>query len=208
MTDNLGRVFTACAVLAGIWVLVYWWWTPSEPRIRFGDTRAVEVAEAPAEVREPDPRPPPRQPQLPEPQPAVIAPQFREYTIRQGDTLTQIARRELGSASYAEAISRANPFVNLDQVRPGRVIRIPLDPGNIQGIPVAGAPLPAPPGQVAEEVMAEYTVRPGDTLSRIAQSQYGSTRYATLIFEANRDQLRSMNEVRVGQRLRLPPKPD
>jgi nucleoid-associated protein YgaU len=221
MSDNMGRIFGGCAALAGIWVFVYWWWEPGEPRIRFDEQRISSPA--PAEFMAPagQPAPPPDLRRPPpatrsEPLPiAVIPPSFREYTVRRGDTLTEIARRELGSARYAEAISRANPYVNLDQIREGRIIKIPLDPGNIQGRPVTQdqpAPVtPAPPpvpSRAGEAEMVEYIVKPGDTLTLIARRHYGSIRYAELIFEANRDQMRTMDQLNLGQKLRLPPKPD
>jgi nucleoid-associated protein YgaU len=202
MIDSTGRIIAACAALAGLWILVYWWWAPSEPRIRFDAERAAEVQQE-GDLRVIDPL------RSGEARPiAVVPPSFREYTVREGDTLEGIARRELGTARHAEAISRANPYVNFDSIRPGRVIRIPLDPANIQGRPVAGSAAPRPATDGSEGPTAEYTVRPGDTLSRIALSQYGATRYAEMIFEANRDRMRSMNELRVGQKLRLPPRPD
>lgn len=50
----------------------------------------------------------------------------------------------------------------------------------------------------------QYTVRPGDTLSKIAKQFYGDPSLYMVIFEANRDQLRDPNVVRVGQVLEIP----
>lgn len=201
MSDNVGRIFGGCAALAGLWVVIYWWWEPAEPRVRFDAQRTSAVApESGPTIVEPRPV------SSGSPSMAVVPPAFREYTVRQGDTLEGIARRELGAARHADAISRANPYTNLDPLRTGLVIRLPLDPANIQGVPVRPSPTPpAPPPQVEVE---EYTVRPGDTLSRIALQHYGSVRYKDLIFQANRDRLRSEDALSVGQSLRLPPKPD
>ena len=52
-----------------------------------------------------------------------------------------------------------------------------------------------------------HVVRRGDTLSEIALREYGSIRFAELIFEANRDQLASMDDLQIGMELRLPPAP-
>lgn len=219
MSDNLGRIFGMCAAMALMWVVVYWVWEPSEPRISFDAERPTPIeaaadqataAEGAATSRTERRRAAARAAEQQPPQLAVLPPSFREYTVQEGDTLSGIAARELGSARYADAISRANPYVNMEQMRAGRVIFIPRDPSNIQGLPVATAPPPRvpTPSQDAEPQMAEYTVRAGDTLSRIALAQYGSTRYANLIFEANRDQMRSIDHLSVGQKLRLPPKPD
>ncbi|MBA3631582.1 MAG: LysM peptidoglycan-binding domain-containing protein [Acidobacteria bacterium] len=49
-----------------------------------------------------------------------------------------------------------------------------------------------------------YTVRPGDTLAKISQRFYGTTRRYLDIYEANRDVLRSPSQIEVGQELRIP----
>ncbi|MEM0966727.1 MAG: LysM peptidoglycan-binding domain-containing protein [Verrucomicrobiota bacterium] len=52
---------------------------------------------------------------------------------------------------------------------------------------------------------AVYVVQPGDTLSSIARSVFGSSARWEEIFQANRDLLRSPNDLRVGQELQIPP---
>jgi nucleoid-associated protein YgaU len=49
-----------------------------------------------------------------------------------------------------------------------------------------------------------YTVQPGDSLSKISQQFYGDANRYMKIFEANRDQLRTPNEIRPGQQLVIP----
>lgn len=49
-----------------------------------------------------------------------------------------------------------------------------------------------------------YTVKPGDTLSGIAQDQLGSANAYMKIFEANRDQLSDPNKIKPGQVLKIP----
>jgi nucleoid-associated protein YgaU len=49
-----------------------------------------------------------------------------------------------------------------------------------------------------------YTVKPGDTLSDIAQQFYGSASQYTKIFEANRDQLSNPDNIQAGQELVIP----
>ena len=49
-----------------------------------------------------------------------------------------------------------------------------------------------------------YTVKPGDTLSHIAQQVYGKASRWHAIFEANRDQLDDPDLIRPGQVLNLP----
>lgn len=51
------------------------------------------------------------------------------------------------------------------------------------------------------------TVVRGESLSQIAARIYGNGKYYTLIYDANRDTLKSPNVVHVGQVLKIPPKP-
>lgn len=136
-------------------------------------------------------------------------PGFRLYTVRAQETFESIALRELGSRSLAQAIARANPLKDPRRLQIGDVIRLPADPANIEGSPpVPGTTAPqAPSQQAASATSITYTVEPGDTLSEVSRLFYGTTRHAELIFEANRDRLRSINDVRAGQVIRIPQKP-
>jgi nucleoid-associated protein YgaU len=50
----------------------------------------------------------------------------------------------------------------------------------------------------------KYTVQSGDSLSKISKQFYGNANEYMKIFEANRDQLSSPNEIRPGQELVIP----
>jgi len=63
-------------------------------------------------------------------------------------------------------------------------------------------PPPEPPPEVET-----CTVRPGDSLSRIALRFYGKASLWPIIFEANRDVLDSPGLIRPGMVLKIPPKP-
>ena len=49
-----------------------------------------------------------------------------------------------------------------------------------------------------------YTVKSGDTLSKIAQATLGDSKAYGKIYEVNRDQLSDPNTIKPGQVLRLP----
>lgn len=49
-----------------------------------------------------------------------------------------------------------------------------------------------------------YTVRPGDTLSKISKQFYGDANQYMRIFNANRDKLRDPDRIQVGQVLTIP----
>jgi nucleoid-associated protein YgaU len=65
---------------------------------------------------------------------------------------------------------------------------------------VENAPAPA----AASAAATTYTVKAGDTLSKIAQQLLGSASAYTAIFEANRDQLTDPDKIKPGQVLKIP----
>ncbi len=131
----------------------------------------------------------------------MIAPKFREHTVAPGETYAAISLKYFGTSAYASAIGRANPLMSPTSLRPGRVIKVPQDPKNLQGVPVRQSTKPG------GSLSTEYIVEPGDTLSRIAQKFYGDSSLASTIYNANRSILADEDSLRVGQKLMLPPKP-
>lgn len=49
-----------------------------------------------------------------------------------------------------------------------------------------------------------YTVKPGDSLSKIAKDFYGNANEFMRIFEANKDTLNDPNKIQIGQELVIP----
>ena len=233
--ESVTRLAGGLLLLVAIWVAVYWWWEP-RPRISVAsETDATEVVADP-EPPEPDPEPSPRASDTPErssppparspapnpaPNPAVVPPEFHTYTVQRGDTFASIAQKFYGSTRQANVIARANPFVTPDRLRPGRTLRVPKDPKNIEGKPAPARPAPQPaparpdatspdptpppPGTVRYNQARTYTVVAGDSLSKISQKMYGTQANIDLIFNANRDQLSSRSDLKIGQVLVIPP---
>ncbi len=214
MSVASARVGAGFLALVVVWVGVYWMWEPSDvPRLTFaaGDGEGEDDAA----VVEPDPvAPVPRASADPVPNPVRPAdetddaggaetlptpPAFQEYSVQSGDTFERISRRFYGTIRHADAIAAANPFVSPTGLRVGQVLRVPASPENVQGKPAEDerTDLPAP------EFM-EYVVVRGDNLSTLAQRFYGSLRYADVIFNANRDSMDSIDDLRIGQTLRIP----
>jgi len=106
-----------------------------------------------------------------------------DYRVRRGDTLTEIAQRY---GVTVDAIRRANGLTG-DLIVIGQVLDIPVDR------PTAG-----PPPERA--VTSTHTVRPGESLARIA-SRFGVT--VELIRQANG--LRG-SLIHPGDELRIPPR--
>ena len=49
-----------------------------------------------------------------------------------------------------------------------------------------------------------YTVKAGDTLSKISKQFYGNANDYMRIFDANKDQLKNPDQINVGQQLKIP----
>ena len=60
------------------------------------------------------------------------------------------------------------------------------------------------PSPATNQPAKNYTVKAGDTLSQIAKQLYGDAKLYMKIFDANRDQLRDPDKIRVGQVLKVP----
>lgn len=71
---------------------------------------------------------------------------------------------------------------------------------------ISQQPLGGPARSASQSTSAErtYTVKSGDTLSKIAKQMYGDPNEYQKIFDANRDRLRDPNQIRPGQELRIP----
>lgn len=123
----------------------------------------------------------------------LVALTTRNYRIARGDTLARIARR---NGVSQKALAQANPGVQTAKLRVGQLLRIPegsqvaiaamrltnATKGDAQ--PPGGAPL--------------YTVKSGDTLSKIAQTHGTTISALRALNQLNSDQLL------VGKTLKLP----
>ena len=80
--------------------------------------------------------------------------------------------------------------------------KVNLALGNVDGISAVDDRL-----TVEEQIPTStfYTVKSGDTLSKIAKAQYGNAMKYMEIFEANQPMLSDPNKIYPGQVLRIPP---
>jgi len=69
---------------------------------------------------------------------------------------------------------------------------------------VADIQVVAPAGGAAATSAKTYTVKSGDTLSKIAKEHLGSANDYMKIFEANKDQLSDPDKIKPGQVLKIP----
>jgi LysM repeat protein len=123
----------------------------------------------------------------------VTAPASTKYTIKDGDTLENIAKKF--NVSLVELVN-ANPQI----LTTGRKLTIPQPAG--AGTPPSGTPIDPTPGIPPDSPGGEpitYTVKSGDTLSAIAL-RFGTTVKA--IADANN--IPDPNLIHVGQVLKIP----
>ncbi|MDQ0426794.1 LysM peptidoglycan-binding domain-containing protein [Cellulomonas iranensis] len=106
-----------------------------------------------------------------------------DYTVREGDTLTAIAKR---SGTTAARIAADNALADPSRIRAGQVLRL-------------AGPATAPAAPATAPTATSYTVRDGDTVSSIAQ-RHGTT--VAAVVAANG--LDSRAFIRAGQTLTVP----
>lgn len=80
--------------------------------------------------------------------------------------------------------------------------KIVLLAGNVSGVEKVDDRITVAQSEAASQM---YTVKPGDTLSKIAQQVYGNASKYQAIFEANRPMLKDPDHIYPGQVLRVPP---
>ena len=138
-------------------------------------------------------------PVVPDVAPAPIPP--TSYTVQPNDSFWGIAKKLWGDGTKYKLLKAANPRTGT--LRPGQTLTVPALP--------AATPAPvthAPPSTVVitpqPALPGEYVVKAGDSLWSIALKLFGDGTRSKVIFEANRDRLRNMNDLRIGQSLRLP----
>jgi nucleoid-associated protein YgaU len=106
-------------------------------------------------------------------------------TVKRGDSLWKLAEQHLGHGLRWHDLVAANPGI--------------LDPNRI----AAGSQLVLPNANSPARTATKFTVRTGDTLSEIAQTQLGHASYAVCIAHAN-PAIRDLNHIYSGQVLLLP----
>jgi nucleoid-associated protein YgaU len=73
----------------------------------------------------------------------------------------------------------------------------PTTPAEVRPVPT---PVPTPKAAATRS----YTVKKGDTLSKISQTCYGTSTRWKQIYEANRDRISNINQLKVGTQLVIP----
>jgi nucleoid-associated protein YgaU len=117
------------------------------------------------------------------PAPAQADTDVERYTVKRGDSLWRIAEERLGDgARYVELVELNRSVLDgrPDFLLPGTVLRVPVS------APLSGA-VSDPHRDAGSNATQAYVVEPGDTLSAIAENEYGDADAYPEIFDASRD---------------------
>lgn len=121
-----------------------------------------------------------------------------EMLRREVKTLRQMLDAQKGGAGATGSVA-----VAAAAVRPAAAAPVATAPAPSATVPAAAPATLTPPAATAAATQS-YTVRAGDTLSRIATRVYNDPGKWDLIYQANRNQLATPQSLRVGQSLVVP----
>ncbi|MBU1006330.1 MAG: LysM peptidoglycan-binding domain-containing protein [Candidatus Omnitrophica bacterium] len=86
----------------------------------------------------------------------------------------------------------------------GRVILEPMKPRVIYQEVASPVSSPAKKDKAVEKSTRTYVVQKGDTLQKISDKVYGTTKNWKKIFNANKKTLKDPNKIKLGQKLIIP----
>jgi LysM repeat protein len=119
------------------------------------------------------------------------------YTVQAGDSIWTIAEQFFDHGKHWRAIAQANPMTDPQTLKPGDELRLP-DKSEVVSDEASDNDAAAGAGN--------YTVKPGDTLIRIARNRYDDPSQWRRIYEANRERIgASPDDLQAGMQLMLPP---
>lgn len=174
---------------------------PNPDRLRIGMRLQVPLPEPAA--------PTPAQPSQP------AAPELATHRVRRGESLSDIARKYLGNPNRYTEIYQLNrdQLRNPHDLNIGMTLKLPLPaaaqpPEEPSTPPPVTAPVtPSPTAPVAPapgQSYTQHTVKRGESLSELALTYLGDSERYMEIFNANRDQLKTPDSLRLGMKLNIP----
>ncbi len=165
-----------------------------------------DILDVPPLPDAPDPLPQPKK------DPAAASQEEWMYTVKAGDTITEIAERELGTWRRYKEILKLNPGVKAETIREGDTLKMPpkgmadsmkVTPSVPGSDPLKGASSSkAPGGKIATG--EHYTIRKGDRLSRISKRAYGTIDRWPELWARNLSTIDDPDEPKVGAKIFIP----
>src|SRR5687768_4690566 len=119
----------------------------------------------------------------------------KEYTVVSGDSYGRIAAR---NKTTVNALRKANPGVDPLKIRPGQKINLPAPTQTTEATTLNNTT--AANGATAGGTGIVYTVKSGDTLTRIAE------RHGTTVRQIRQANNLATSRVNIGQKLKIPEK--
>lgn len=138
---------------------------------------------------------------LQSPTPAVV----REITVESGQTLSELARKHLGSAADWDELLNANKdkLSRPEQLRAGMTLRLPE-----KAIKRAAQSTPAVTTTTTTNTVTpsakSYTIESGDTLSSIAAKTLGSAGKWYKLYQHNKSTIDDPDNLTVGTTIKIP----
>ncbi len=132
-------------------------------------------------------------------------------TVAAGDNLSRLAAKHLGSDGQWRKLFEANrdQLSSADDLKVGMKLRLPA-PGSSTQASTTNTESRRIESRQTERVAPvaakpTYTVKPGDTLRKIAARTLGNADRWTEIHQLNRDRVKDADKLEAGVTLRLPP---
>lgn len=129
----------------------------------------------------------------------------RIHRVRAGETLRSICADAYGDSVWASPVAVVNDLGSIDHVEVGQELLLPSREELLVVTLDETADAPETTPQQPTAAPRSYVVVPGDTLSQIAQRLLGSARRTDQLWNLNREQLPSRDDLKVGMTLQLPP---
>ena len=121
------------------------------------------------------------------------------HDVRPGESLSAICGQHYGDPSLAAALARYNGIVDPDVLRAGHHLRVPAAAAIAPGV---AAHRPGPEGERAQP--RTYTIKPGDSLSEIAERLLNSSHKWEELYELNRNVISNPDNIQAGVVIKLP----
>jgi NitT/TauT family transport system substrate-binding protein len=125
--------------------------------------------------------------------------------------------RELEKSGFIDRLYKSTPALASREEGPvakpageekTRLVSKPTPASQAKATDVSANPAPAQlssPTPFRRATGEEYTIKPGDSLTKLAERYYGSVGKWEKIYEANRDSIKNPNYVFIGQKIIIPP---
>jgi nucleoid-associated protein YgaU len=111
-------------------------------------------------------------------------------------------KNEMAAAPEEKAAPPMFPEETVPKAEPAPVAPAPVDVAAAEPAP---APKPAPKESYAAPKAAKtYVVQKGDTLQKISEKFYGTTKKFDKIYQANKSVIKDKNKLKVGTKITIP----